>query len=611
VTTTSLLTVALRAERDVVVARQRTLQIARLLEFDAQDQVRIATAVSEIARNVVNYAGEGQVAFSIGRREKPGTLEVEVSDAGPGIADLPQILAGRYRSPTGLGLGILGARRLMDGFEIESGPGRGTRVRLRKSLPAGASPVEGQRLVALVDALARGVPDDTAVAEVRLENQELLRAMEDGRRRQDEVSRLRQEIEETNRGVLALYAEIDEKAEHLRRADEMKSRFLSHMSHEFRTPLNSILAISRMLEQHADGVLNPEQDKQVSFIRRSALDLSEMVDDLLDLAKVEAGQTVVRTTEFDAARMLGALRGMMRPLLASDAVRLVIEEPPVGLPRMLSDEGKVSQILRNFLSNAIKFTESGEVRLSVRVAVEENEVAFAVSDTGIGIAPADQEHVFQEFAQVDNPVQARVKGTGLGLALARKLAELLGGRIALVSQPGRGSTFTLWLPLEQRASEATASAPAAAPVLVPVAAAARTSPATILLVDDDAASRYALARLLAAPGVEVAEAVNGADALERMRASRPSALVLDLVMPGLGGLAVLTTLRADARLRDLPTVVVTSKVLTDEERTLLSAWRIPVFPKSALGRPEAAAEVRDALRRAGWAPVTLLSPRGA
>jgi signal transduction histidine kinase/CheY-like chemotaxis protein len=596
---TPLLTLALRAERDVVAARQRSLQIARLLGFDAQDQVRIATAVSEIARNVVNYAGQGEIAFGV--RAQPAILDVEVRDQGPGIADVPRILTGRYRSPTGLGLGIVGARRLMDAFEIESGAG-GTRVKLGKHLPPGAPVVEGQRLLTVVDALARGLPEEVALTEVRLENQELLRAMDEVRRRQDEIARLNREIEETNRGVLALYAELDEKAEHLRHADAMKSRFLSHMSHEFRTPLNSILALSRMLSEHSDGDLSPEQGKQVSFIRKAALDLTELVNDLLDLAKVEAGKIVVRTTEFDAGRMLGALRGMMRPL-ATPEVSLVIDEPPPGMPPMMSDEAKVSQILRNFLSNAMKFTERGEVRLSARLAPETQEVAFAVRDTGIGIDAADQAQVFQEFAQIDSPVQRKVKGTGLGLALSRKLAELLGGRITLESAAGRGATFTLWLPLETGALPAppppAVRAPDAAAPPVAAAASARAA-ATILVVDDDPAARYAITRLVAGPSIEVAEAVNGADALERIRAARPSAIVLDLVMPGLDGLAVLAAMREDAVLRDVPTVVATSKVLTDEERTLLGRWRVPVFPKAALGRPEASHEVREALRRAGW-----------
>jgi CheY-like chemotaxis protein len=267
---------------------------------------------------------------------------------------------------------------------------------------------------------------------------------------------------------------------------------------------------------------------------------------------------------------------------------------PLRLPTFLvGDPSRLGQVLLNLGNNAIKFTESGEVRLSVARTDEGRQAVFAVSDTGVGIAPEDQERVFDEFAQIENPVQRRVKGTGLGLALARKLAELLGGRITLESAAGRGSTFSPWLPLEERSGDRAAA-------VRPESAAPPGREPVILVVDDDPASRYALVRLLTGSGLRVTEATGGMDALARIRAARPQAMVLDLVMPGVGGLDVLATLRADPELRDLPVVLATSKVLSDEERTRLSSWRIPVFPKSALGRSEAATEVRDALRRAGW-----------
>jgi signal transduction histidine kinase len=199
------------------------------------------------------------------------------------------------------------------------------------------------------------------------------------------LAELNQELRDTNRGVVALYAELDERADHLRRADELKSKFLSNMSHEFRTPLNSVLALSRLLLARTDGELTPEQEKQVQFIRKAAESLTELVDDLLDLAKVEAGKTVVTPVEFKAGELFGALRGMLRPLLVGDAVALIFEEADVPL---YTDEGKVSQILRNFLSNAIKFTENGEVR-----------------STGIGIAEADLGVIFDEFGQVTHPMR--------------------------------------------------------------------------------------------------------------------------------------------------------------------------------------------------------------
>jgi len=252
-----VLTVALRFEDDVVLARQRARQIARLFGFEAQDQTRIATAVSEIARNAFRYAGGGKVEFGVEGRTAPQLFEIVVSDQGPGIARLSDILEGRYRSSTGMGLSIVGARRLMDQFEIAATSGQGTRIVLRKLLPP-SSPVVGPAgATALGEELAREVPRGP-LEEIQRQNQELIQALDELRRRQEELEHLNRELEDTNRGVVALYAELDEKADHLRRADELKSRFLSNMSHEFRTPLNSIMALSHLLLDRVDGPLTAE-----------------------------------------------------------------------------------------------------------------------------------------------------------------------------------------------------------------------------------------------------------------------------------------------------------------------------------------------------------------
>jgi len=424
-----ILTVSVREQKDVLTAWQRARQVARLAGFDHQDQIRIATATSEIARNAVEYGKEGRVEFLIELNAAPPLFVVQVSDKGPGIANRDAILAGQYRSQTGMGLGLSGTRRLMDRFSLESTPGQGTTVTFAKILP-GAGRMEAQQIARLTEQIAREKFED-ATQEVGQQSHELLITLETLRKREAEAERraadmaqLNQELEETNQGVVALYAELDERASALRRADELKTRFLSYMSHEFRTPLNSILALSDLLLNRVDGDLTPEQEKQIRFVRSASYELFEMVNDLLDIAKVEAGKIDVRVATVEIAKIFSALRGMMRPLNHNERVSLIFEDPPDDLS-ILSDEGKISQILRNLVSNALKFTETGEVR--VRVSRENGRAIFSVSDTGIGIAREDHERIFREFGQIESPVQRKVRGSGLGLPLSKKLAELIGG----------------------------------------------------------------------------------------------------------------------------------------------------------------------------------------
>jgi signal transduction histidine kinase len=262
--------------------------------------------------------------------------------------------------------------------------------------------------------------------------------------RSAEVEALNVELTETNKGVVALYGELDQQAESLREVSELKSRFLSYMSHEFRTPLGSIRSISRILLDRLDGPLTDEQQRQVQFIQSSAMELNEMVNDLLDLAKVEAGRIAISPAWFEMVDLFAALRGMFKPIVTTDDVSLVFEEPR-DVPRIYSDNAKLSQILRNFISNALKFTQKGEVRVSAR-AVEGDKVVFAVADTGIGIPREFHAAIFEDFVQVDSPIQKRLRGTGLGLSLSKRLAELLGGTVSVESEPGVGSTFSVTIP---------------------------------------------------------------------------------------------------------------------------------------------------------------------
>jgi signal transduction histidine kinase len=268
-------------------------------------------------------------------------------------------------------------------------------------------------------------------------------------RQQGELASMQTELDETNKGVVALYAELDQNALQLREAADLKSRFLSYMSHEFRTPLASITSVTDILLIGMDGPVTAEQERQLKFVQGSVRELSEMVDDLLDLAKVEAGRISISPEWFEMVDLFSALRGMFRPIVGAGAVSLIFEEPD-NVPPIYTDDKKLAQILRNFISNALKFTVEGEVRVSARID-SAGIVEFAVTDTGIGIAKEHLPALFSDFVQIDTRIQKRLRGTGLGLSLAKKFAELLGGRVAVESEFGRGSRFSVFIPVRYSA----------------------------------------------------------------------------------------------------------------------------------------------------------------
>jgi signal transduction histidine kinase/CheY-like chemotaxis protein len=681
--------ITLRNERDVVQARQRAREIAGLLGFDNQEQIRLATATSEMARNAFRYARGGKVSFDVetGRTQ---VLEITISDTGPGIDNLNEIFEGRYRSSTGMGLGIVGTKRLMDDFEITSSPA-GTVVKMGKNLPFAAPSLTSARLKDVSDKINSKTPE-SPYEEIDRQNRELLKTLQELRARQEELALLNRELEDTNRGVVALYAELDERADYLRRASDLKTNFLSNISHEFRTPLNSIMSLARILLDRLDGDLTGDQETQVRFILESAKTLSEMVNDLLDLAKVEAGKVRIRVKTFEVMELFSALKGMLKPLLADNSsVDLVFVEG-AHLPPMRTDEGKVSQILRNFISNAIKFTPQGEIKISAELRGS-GSILFEVTDTGIGIPEEHLETVFQEFSQVENPLQERYRGTGLGLPLCKKMALLLGGKVWVKSELGRGSNFYVELPIVYKGEadvagsreempapefsrptvlliaadadvfalvdpefktsefqlihvesleraetwlqrhqpraivldieelenagweflrfflkpEAAEQIPiiaivtprncnqaldlgAALAISKPLEAASvlhdvrrvtrQEKPRTLLLVDDNDLSLYILRELLDRPWLNLMEAHNGQEALDMIDREQPDAVILDLVMPGMGGFEVLQKLRAQEQTRRLPVIVYTSKLLTSEEKQQLTDLAAGLIAKS-------------------------------
>lgn len=407
-------TIELRELSDILACRTHASRLAGAASREGQ---RFAAAVTELACAAIGLSGGARISLTCCSTKAIARIEGSGAECLP--AALQQDVTDSVRLEVDKGVVILMADR---------SAGTGGQGASERSAPHPS-------------AFRPSVPDP--IAELASISRRLWSVQEADIAQREELLRLNAELEDTNRGVLALYAELDDRAEQLRAAAELKTRFLSNVSHEFRTPLNSILALCRLLLDRADGPLLEEQEKQVSYILSSARNLTELVNDLLDLAKAEAGRLDVRPRVFALPDLFGSLRAVMRPLRVFDAVELIFEEPPAE-PEMFSDDAKVSQIMRNLISNALKFTERGEVRVRGRFL---NDVCMlTVSDTGIGIGAEDHERVFEEFTQIPNPMQGRAKGTGLGLSLSRRLASLLGGSLTVVSELAAGSTFTLALP---------------------------------------------------------------------------------------------------------------------------------------------------------------------
>ena len=553
---TVITTIAVVDEDDVSYARQRARRVAELLGFDVTDRTRIATAVSELARNAYQYAGGGEVSLLLDDESRPPMLAVMVSDSGPGIEDLETVLAGTYASATGLGLGIAGTQRLMDHFFIETSPETGTTVFAGKPLPA-TSRVTRDDLEQLVTELAQSRPE-SPLEELRRQNRELLRALAEVRDRRDELLQVNHELDETNRGVLALYAELDEKASELVRSDELKTRFLSEMSHEFRTPLNSIVSLSRLLLDHVDGELTSEQEKQVTFIHEGAEGLTALVNDLLDLARIDAGKTVVRARPFETAELFSTLRGMFRPMLRDRPVELVFDPVPHEVSLLRTDDGKVAQILRNFIANGLKFTDAGEVRVSVSLAGDARSAEFRVADTGIGISPEDQEQIFADYVQVRTPGRV-LAGTGLGLPISRRLAEMLGGSVSVSSRVGEGSTFSAVIPLDYKDAtrEEHAEGADAGPGLDPTRH-------PVLLVEDDEATRLLYEKFVRESGFQLVPVGTLEEARTLLGSVRPLAVILDILLPDGEAWDLLTELKSAPSTADIPVIV--ASVLDEQDR---------------------------------------------
>ncbi|MDQ2785798.1 MAG: response regulator, partial [Chloroflexota bacterium] len=352
----------------------------------------------------------------------------------------------------------------------------------------------------------------------------------------------------------ARQAEIETKNRDLERADQMKSEFLANMSHELRTPLNAIIGFSELLQEQFYGPLNTEQDEYLTNIRTAGEHLLGLINDILDLSKIEAGRMELDLEEVDLPHVLESSMTIVKEKAHNNGVHLSADAGDTGA--ITADARKLKQIIFNLLSNAVKFTPSGGA-VNLTAHTDGAMVAIAVTDTGAGIGPEDQQKLFREFTQVDGSLSRRHEGTGLGLALTKRLVELHGGTIAVRSALGAGSTFTVRMPLTSTESQVLSTERDVPEPQYSVLSTQHSSQATprILVIEDDDPTAELIAAYLESAGYQTQRARNGEEGLRMAHELKPDGITLDVMMPVMDGWTFLQESSADAALSQIPVIV--------------------------------------------------------
>ena len=370
--------------------------------------------------------------------------------------------------------------------------------------------------------------------------------------------------------------ELEMQKTQLDEASHLKTNFLSNMSHELRTPLNSVIALSGVLSRRLANQIPKEEYSYIEVIERNGKHLLELINDVLDISRIEAGHEEIEITKFNANKLIAEVVSMIHPQAKQKNIELLHTEGGYDL-FITSDAGKCRHILQNLIGNAVKFTESGKVEITALQS--DNNIAIEINDTGIGISKNHLPHIFDEFRQVDSSTSRRFGGTGLGLAIAKKYANLLGGTISVKSAPGKGSEFTLTLPLhfaaENRITEVettTGFNPAIIQTLHKPASG--SSVRTILLVEDSEPAIIQIKDFLEESGYQIQVARDSGEASGIIAQTIPDAIILDLLMPGIDGFEVLKTLREAEQTAHIPVLILTAKHITKEELKFLKRNKI-------------------------------------
>ncbi|MFG3076395.1 hybrid sensor histidine kinase/response regulator [Streptomyces sp. NPDC048225] len=553
---------------DVVTLRRRTQSACRALELTGSPLVRMSTVVSEVGEHLLGVSAL--------------TARLYVSErAGAAVLSLRFSWRGERRPPASL---LAAAARLLDD------------CRTSRTDDGGALVLEqhGAALTQPLGALADGIRDKLIATDggtdlieaLRSQNRQLLAALEESQHQQDELQRLNTELEETNSGVLALYselageleetnsgvvalyAELEDKTRQLEQANESKTRFWANVSHELRSPVNAVIALTRLLLAPEAEPLSSEQRQQVTLVHASGNTLLALVDELLDVAKAEAGRLEPHPADTNLRALLHQLRGTLQSVTQPGVVLRIPDRAQRGT--LVTDEVMLTRVLRNVLSNALKFTTAGSVTLDVD---EESTSAgrrfvFRVQDTGVGIPAEERERVFEEFYQVKGLHQRGRTGTGLGLPYARRLTEALGGTLTLDSEVGQGTVVVVDVPAVLPPSVNAGDAPRTVPAGqrspgeagsgADGEAAAEVAQMSVVVVDDDEAFLAGFRTLLGRLVASATCVTDSVTAVDTVRRAQPDAVFLDLDMPVLDGYEVRRLLAADASTAHIPVIVLTA-----------------------------------------------------
>lgn len=430
-----------RREADIVKVRDRVRRLAREMGFDQTTQIKITTAVSELTRNIYEYAKSGAITLSVAQLGAAAGLHITARDEGPGIepATLDAIMRGGYRSAHGLGIGLAGTRRLVDDFRIKSTEGEGTRVTFVKWLPP-ARAEELRDRIEEVRARFAELDEESAVEELEQQNRDLIAVLSELEEKREELEQLNRKLEDSNRELEVANAKLREVA-------ELKEEFLAVTTHDLRSPLAVISGVISFFSSGRLGELTPEQQNMVSMMERNTHNLIELVNDLLDSAKIESGTLQLELAPTELPALVGEICEASGAVAGDKGVTVDCHFPD-DLPKVAADRAKLRRVIVNLVSNAVKFTPKGG-RVNIHGERQGALVRVSVTDTGVGVSAEDLPHLFEKYEQGSSRAPRREKGTGLGLYITRQLVELHGGEIAAQSEVGKGSTFSFTIPVAE------------------------------------------------------------------------------------------------------------------------------------------------------------------